>query len=85
LIRADSSILPKRKTKATLKALAEHEEFGETLPADADAVLAEFGLAGIDTDGVATQLLGEGIASFDKSWNDLPACIASKNEALKAA
>jgi transaldolase len=48
-------------------------------------VLAEFAKAGIDTDDVAAQLLGEGVASFAKSWNDLLDCIASKSEALKAA
>jgi transaldolase len=71
--------------ETTLKALAEHEEFGEALPAQADEVLAEFAKAGIDTDDVAAQLLGEGVASFAKSWNDLLDCIASKSEALKAA
>jgi transaldolase len=71
--------------EATLKALAAHEEFGEALPAQADVVLAEFAKAGIDTDAVAAQLLGEGVASFAKSWKDLLDCIASKSEALKAA
>jgi transaldolase len=71
--------------EATLKALANHQGFGEALPADGDAILAEFAKAGIDIDGVATQLLGEGIASFGNSWNDLLASIASRSEALKAA
>jgi transaldolase len=71
--------------EATLKALAAHEEFGEALPAKADEVLAEFAKAGIDTHAVAAQLLGEGVDSFAKSWNDLLDCIASKSEALKAA
>jgi transaldolase len=71
--------------EATLKALAAHEEFYEALPAQAGEVLAEFVKAGIDTDGVAAQLLGEGVASFAKSWKDLLDCIASKSEALKAA
>ena len=71
--------------EATLNALAAHEEFGEALPANADEVLAEFAKAGFDTDAVAAQLLGEGVASFAKSWNDLLACIASKSEKLKAA
>jgi transaldolase len=48
-------------------------------------MLAEFGNASIDPDGVAARLLGEGIASFDKSWNDMLACIDSKSDALKAA
>jgi transaldolase len=71
--------------EATLKALAAHKEFGEEAPAQANEVLAEFAKAGIDTDGVADQLLGEGVTSFAKSWNDLLDCIASKSQSLKAA
>jgi transaldolase len=71
--------------EATLKALAAHEEFGEALPAHGGEVLAEFAKASINTDAVATQLLGEGVASFAKSWDDLLSCIASKSEALAAA
>ena len=71
--------------EVTLKALAGHEEFGEALPAHGNEVLAEFAKAGIDTDTLAAQLLGEGVASFAKSWDDLLACIASKSEKLKAA
>ena len=71
--------------EVTLKALADHEEFGEALPAHPGEVLAEFTKAGIDTDTVAAQLLGEGVASFAKSWDDLLACIASKSKKLKAA
>jgi transaldolase len=47
--------------------------------------IAEFAKAGIDTDIVAAQLLGEGVESFTKSWNDLLDCIASKSGELKAA
>jgi transaldolase len=71
--------------EATLKALAAHEGFGEALPRNAEAVLAEFAKADIDTDVLATKLLGEGIESFGKSWRDLLACIKSKSEELKAA
>ena len=71
--------------EATLKALAAHEEFGESLPEDTGKILAEFAGAGIDTDAVAAQLLGEGVASFAKSWDDLLSCIASKSETLAAA
>jgi transaldolase len=71
--------------ESTLKALAAHEEFGESLPEDTGEILAEFAGAGIDTDAVAAQLLGEGVASFAKSWDDLLACIASKSETLAAA
>jgi transaldolase len=71
--------------EVTLKALAAHEEFGEAPPGDSSKILLEFAKAGIDTNGVAAQLLGEGVASFAKSWKDLLDCIASKSEALKAA
>jgi transaldolase len=71
--------------ETTLKALAAHEEFGEASARHAGEVLAEFAKAGIDTDAVAAQLLGEGVASFAKSWDDLLACIASKSETLAAA
>jgi transaldolase len=71
--------------EATLKALAAHEEFGEAVPSNPGEKLAEFAKAGIDKDAVAAQLLGEGVASFAKSWNDLLDCIASKSQVLKAA
>jgi len=74
--------------EATLKALADHGELGETLPAHArycDEVLARFAQAGIDVDALATQLQDEGAKSFVKSWNELLACIASKSKALEKA
>ena len=71
--------------EATLKALSIHEEFGEALLSVADAVLAEFAKAGIDTETVAAQLLLDGVESFAKSWNDLLSCIASKGKMLTAA
>jgi|ERR1035438_7614773 transaldolase len=70
--------------EATLKALAAHAEFGEALLEDTNKILVEFAKAGIDKDAVAAQLLGEGVESFAKSWNDLLDCIASKSRALKA-
>jgi transaldolase len=70
--------------EATLKALAAHVEFGEARPENTGKILAKFAKAGIDTDALAAQLLGEGVDSFAKSWNDLLSCIASKSEALKA-
>jgi len=71
--------------EATLKALVAHQEFGEALRENNDKIFTEFKIAGIDTDAVAAQLLGEGVASFAKSWNDLLDCIASKSQILKAA
>ena len=69
--------------EATLNALAAHKEFGEALRENNDQIFTEFAIAGIDTDAVADQLLGEGVASFAKSWNDLLDCIASKSGSLK--
>jgi transaldolase len=71
--------------EATLKALVAHQEFGEALRENNDKIFTEFKIAGIDTDAVAAQLLGEGVESFAKSWNDLLDCIASRSQILKAA
>jgi transaldolase len=71
--------------EATLKALADHGEISQTLPAHArhcDEVLAKFAEAGIDTDALGAQLQNEGAKSFAKSWKELISCIASKSEAL---
>jgi transaldolase len=69
----------------TLKALATHTELGELLPVDGgdcEAVLAEFGKAGIDVDALAAKLQTEGAESFVKSWNELMAVISSKSASL---
>jgi len=74
--------------EATLKALADHGEIDQTLPARArycDEVLARYAGAGIDLDALAAQLLDDGAKSFDKSWNELLASIASKGATLKKA
>ncbi|MDQ2947782.1 MAG: transaldolase [Acidobacteriota bacterium] len=74
--------------EATLKALADHGDISQTLPARArycDEVLAKFAQGGIDIDALAAQLLDEGAEAFVKSWNELLASIASKGEALKQA
>lgn len=67
--------------EATLKALADHGEISQALPAPDhayDAVLTQFAKAGIDTAGLAAQLQQEGAQSFVNSWNELLASIASK-------
>jgi transaldolase len=72
--------------EGTLKALAEHTDVGSPLPADGgncEEVLAKFAKAGIDVDALAAELQDQGAKSFDKSWNDLMAVIASKSAALK--
>ena len=74
--------------EATLKALAEHGELGEILPkdgGDCEEVLRRFAKAGVDIDALAARLQEEGTQSFDKSWNDLMAVIASKSTVLKKA
>jgi transaldolase len=71
----------------TLAAFAEHGKVRDPLPADggdAEEVLASFGDAGIDVDALATRLQEEGKDSFDKSWKELLATIASKSEKLAA-
>jgi transaldolase len=70
----------------TLKALATHNELGSILSADGgdcDEVLAKFGKAGVEVDGLGAQLQDEGAKSFVKSWNDLMQVIASKSELIK--
>jgi len=72
----------------TLKALADHGELGKIMAANGggcEKVLAAFGKAGIKVDSLAAQLQDDGAKSFVKSWNELPAVIASKSAALKQA
>jgi transaldolase len=74
--------------EGTLKALADHGEIGEMLPADggdAEEVLARFAAAGIDVDVLATELQEEGAKSFVSSWRDLMGVIAGKSAALAKA
>jgi transaldolase len=59
---------------------------GAVLPVDGgdcEEVLARFAQAGIDIDALAAQLQEEGAKSFDKSWDDLMAVIASKSALLE--
>ncbi|HZC34865.1 MAG TPA: transaldolase [Chthoniobacterales bacterium] len=74
--------------EGTLKAFADHGEVSGILPADGgdcEAVLAEFGKAGVDINALATKLQDEGATSFVKSWNELLEVIASKSAALQNA
>jgi transaldolase len=69
----------------TLLAFAEHGEVKDAMPADggnAETVLAEFKRAGLDAAALASELQREGAQSFDKSWNALIACLASKSSSL---
>jgi len=74
--------------EGTLKAFAQHGDIGAMLApdgGDCEKVLAAFVKAGIDIDALATRLQEEGAASFDKSWNDLMACIESKSAVMRKA
>jgi transaldolase len=74
--------------EATLKALAQRNEVGGSMPADGgdcEAVLARFAKAGIDVDALAVQLQDEGAKAFVKSWQELLGMIAKKSSALGAA
>ena len=69
----------------TLLAFAEHGQLRDVMPVDsgdAEDTLAAFRRIGVDDAALATQLQREGTASFDKSWQDLLDCIASKNAML---
>ncbi len=70
----------------TLLAFADHGNLKSELPADggeAEALLAEFTGAGVDDAALAAELQREGTRSFEESWNDLMACIASKSAVLE--
>ena len=71
----------------TLLAFADHGHACDALPRDgseAGEMLTEFAAAGIDLDGLATQLQEEGKASFSKSWQALIGSLESKREAVAA-
>jgi transaldolase len=58
----------------TLVAFFDHGEVGEDMPidgGDCDAVLAQFGAAGVDVGALAQRLQDQGAAAFDESWKKL--------------
>jgi transaldolase len=74
--------------EGTLKALADHGALGDMMPADggdAEDMLARFGRAGVDVDGLASQLQEEGAKSFVNSWHELMDVIAAKSAHLTKA
>src|SRR5215468_4604781 len=74
--------------EATLRAFADHGRVGDLMPpdgGDCEEVLDRFRRAGVDVETLAAQLQRDGAREFDKSWNDLLGCIASKSKALKKA
>ncbi|MDD4963570.1 MAG: transaldolase [Gallionella sp.] len=69
----------------TLHAFADHGNAQHVLSTDggdAEALLAEFVHAGVNHAAYAIELQREGAMSFEKSWHDLLACLASKSTAL---
>jgi len=74
--------------ETTLLAFADHGQVKSAMPidgGDAEEVLTEFTNAGVNGAALAAELQREGAEAFDKSWNDLMKCIASKSELLKKA
>ncbi len=70
----------------TLKAFADHGSLGRAIGADggdSEAVLAEFGQAGVDLPALAARLQEEGAAAFVKSWDELLGGIGTKAAALR--
>jgi transaldolase len=74
--------------EGTLKALDDHGQIGATMApdgSDCEAVLAEFGKAGIEVDALGVKLQDEGAKSFVKSWEELMSVIKTKSAALEKA
>jgi transaldolase len=72
----------------TLRAFAEHGKLSGVMAedgGDAEAVLASFAKAGIDSDALAIQLQRDGAQAFVKSWEELMTRIAEKSDALAHA
>jgi transaldolase len=72
--------------EGTLKAFADHGEVGAMMTAEdegCEALIAQFGQAGIDVDALATKLQKEGADSFVKSWHELMEVIVSKSAVLE--
>ena len=65
----------------TLEAFADHGTLARTIDADVDAaqsVWAELPKVGVDMDDVAAQLEREGVASFEKAFDELIAALETK-------
>ena len=72
----------------TLLAFAEGGRVSSIIPkdgGDCEAVLANFGRAGVDVDALAKKLQVEGAQSFVKSWAELMQRIAAKSAELAAS
>jgi transaldolase len=74
--------------EGTLKALATSGEITALMPqngGDCEAVLADFGKAGIDINALAARLQEDGAKAFVTSWNELMSVIANKSAAISTA
>ena len=77
--------MPEGTLKAFARARRDRRDARDRMAATARRCSAAFAKAGIDIDALAQKLQDEGAASFDKSWNDLMACIESKSAAMRKA
>ena len=69
----------------TLEAFEDHGTLARTVDADLDgarAVMAGLAAVGVDIDDVTRQLEDEGVAAFEKSFDELLTALATKAEAL---
>jgi len=74
--------------EATIEALCAHGTVACTVDQDADeaqAVLSGIEAVGVDLSAVAETLESQGVASFEKSYDDLVAALEDKAGALRAA
>jgi transaldolase len=72
---------------ATLEAFADHGNLARRVDADVDQAAAAWkGLAavGVDLDDVADKLERDGVASFQKSFDELLGALAAKADELRA-
>ncbi|MCH7789141.1 MAG: transaldolase [Acidobacteria bacterium] len=73
---------------ATLKAFADHGTLARTIDVNLDeakATLAAVTAAGVDLDGVTTQLEREGVSAFVKSFDELLSALSDKADDLPAS
>ena len=74
--------------EATIEAFEDHGVVERTVdadPAEAHAVLEAVEAAGVDMDDVGTRLEDEGVAAFEKSFDELLGTLSEKAEQLGAA
>jgi transaldolase len=72
--------------ESTLKAFADHGRVGSPIESgggDSEAVLGQFGEAGVDLGALAAKLQDDGAAAFVKSWDDLMDGIGTKATTLQ--